>query len=258
MNLFLTYASNITSENWLLYQVYFSSVSKIANNSQLVCLTDDLDYVYREKIKSYGFMVVDVKRTTKAFFTHRWHAYWQFMEKFEFDTALVTDSRDVLIQKCPFGFCDDEKVHLSCEGFEHGKSEFNMRDQMSLQLASMEDLYNFSDWPIVNGGIMMARKKIACDFAFLMWTNCVARPTCTDQATINFVAKHMPSRSFFLHDPNSDAFCLTGEGVKRSFILEIPKFHDEKVFRPCGEEYAIFHQWDRTEFSDMILKSFIK
>jgi len=258
LNLFLTYASNITDENWPLYQVYFLSASRIAGNSQLVCLTDCMDSYHREKITSYGFMVVDVKRKSKAFFTHRWQAYLEFMESSDFETVIVTDSRDVLFQSCPFSFCGDEKVHLSHEGFEHGKSEFNMRDQMSLQLASQEDLCNFSGWPVVNGGIMMAKKRPACDFAFLMWTNCVARPSCTDQATINFLAQHMPLRCLSVHNPNSDSFCLTGEGVKHSFILEKPFFNENKVTKPNGEPFAIFHQWDRTEFADMILKSFIK
>ena len=258
MNLFLTYASNISDENWPLYQVYFLSASSLAGNSSLVCLTDGMDFNRRSQIESCGFKVVDVKRKNKAFFTQRWRSYWEFMEDFDFDMVLVTDSRDVLIQRYPFEFCQDDKVHLSCEGFEHFKSEFNMRDQMTLQIASQEDLCNFSGWPVVNGGVMMAQKKSACDFAFLMWTNCSARPSCTDQATMNFVVQHMPSRSVFVHYPNSDSFCLTGEGVKQSFLLEKPKFHSNKAFRPCGEEYVIFHQWDRTEFADMILKFFIK
>ena len=258
MNLYLTWASGIRKDNWSEYHAYFASVSSVLREDRFVCLTDDIDPEYERQISALSCDVVRTARKNKRFFTSRWHAYWEFLLSEKFKAVVITDSRDVVFQRAPWGFLTD-RVRLASEGFAHGRSAFNMTDQMRLQVSQGEELENFAGWEVVNGGICMGCREQAADFCFLMWSNCLGRPSCTDQAVINMVARNLRGTgALVVSDPAADSFCLTGEAVKEGLLSFEPKSRGGKVCDASGEPYAIFHQWDRTIFRNEILNSFLK
>ena len=53
----------------------------------------------------------------------------------------------------------------------------------------------------------------------------------------------------FCH-PYEDTFCCTGEAIKRDNIDVF--FNGKKVCNEQGEDYYIFHQWDRTAIAEKI------
>jgi len=259
LNLYLTWANNIDDLNWNQYQVYFSSISKIKFNNKFVCLTDGIDSKYISKIEEYGCEIITEPRKNKKIFTNRWYSFWKYLSKSDCDKVIITDSRDVLFQHDPFSYCPEFAVGVCCEGFEHQSSSFNMIDQMNLQKNQMEDLENYTDWCVVNGGVCISYRKNIIDFCFLMWSNCLGRPFCTDQAVLNFIYNNLKSTGkMYLFDPRKDSFCLTGEAEKEFLLPYDVQMIDGLIENQKKDRFCVFHQWDRTKFSNQILKRFIK
>lgn len=258
MKLYLTWASGITESSWEQFRAFFCSVHAVLGDDEFVCLTDDLSDEFESRISGYGCRVVRTVRKSKRFFTNRWHAYWTELVSSKCSAAVITDSRDVVVQASPWGFLSD-RVRLVSEGFAHGGSAFNMSDQMRLQTSQGEDLQNFVGWRVVNGGICMGVREALSDFCFLMWSNCLGRPTCTDQAVMNLLAHELTgSGKVIVSDPRDDNFCITGEGIKENLLPFEARMVDGAVRDRSGKPFAIFHQWDRTIFKNQILNSFLK
>ncbi len=259
MNVFLTYASNINEKNWIQYQVYFHSVCKIIGNNKAVCLTDNLNYEYEKKIKELNFEVLYCPQKNKKIFTNRWYAYWNFFQNHHFDKVIITDSRDVLFQYDPFSFCPEYSIGVVSEGFDHKSSPFNMMDQLNLQKNQLDNLETYVDWDVLNGGIFLAYHKYFSDFCYLMWSNCLGRPSCTDQAVLNFLYNGLKKTGkIYVFDPRKDIFCLTGEAEKENLLPFNASFQNGFIQNENGQKFCLFHQWDRTKFSNEILKTFIK
>lgn len=261
-NLILTWSSNINSQNWSQYEVYFKSIQRLnLKNCDFVCLTDNMDHDYVDQIvKNFNFQIYFVKPRTKRLFTERWFAYWEYLVCRSFENIFISDSRDVLLQKEPFNFIPDSKeIVLSQEGFLHKDSQFNMTDQFNLQREIQDNFETFVNWPVVNAGIVLGRYKSILDFCFLMWSNCVSHGKCTDQAVLNFMmSKLCKDDKYYFSNPNYDTFCLTGEVFKENFLTFEPLMQDGKIKNQNQNIFTVFHQWDRTKFADSILNLFIK
>ena len=54
--------------------------------------------------------------------------------------------------------------------------------------------------------------------------------------------------------PYSDVFCATGEAVKWGNIKV--NFDSKQVLNQDNQPYFIFHQWDRTEYAEVIRNNF--
>lgn len=259
MNLYLTWASNIDALNWSQYQVYFASISKAKSNNKFVCLTNRIAKEYIPKIEGYGCEIVLTTKKSKKILTNRWYSFWQYLSKSECDKVIITDSRDVLIQHDPFQYCPESAVGVCCEGFEHRSSQFNMADQMTLHENQMEDpghIENYAAWHVINGGVCISCTRNIIDFCFLMWSNCLGRPFCTDQAVLNFIYNNIKStQKLHLFDPRKDNFCLTGEAQAKSLLPYGVEMTDGLAKNPKGN-FCIFHQWDRTEFAGQILAKY--
>jgi hypothetical protein len=92
-----------------------------------------------------------------------------------------------------------------------------------------------------------------------MWSNCLGRPFCTDQAVLNFICNNLKSTGkMYLFDPRKDSFCLTGEAEKEFLLPYDVQMIDGLVENQKKDRFCVFHQWDRTKFSNQILKRFIK
>lgn len=259
MNLYLTWANNIDDNNWNQYKIYFASISKIKENDKFVCLTDGIDKKYTHILADYGCEIVYFPKKNKRIFTNRWYAFWKYLLESDVDKVIISDARDVLFQYQPFSFCPHFSVGVCCEGFEHKHSAFNMNDQMKLQINHYDDVDNFTEWSVVNGGVCLAHKKHMVDFCFLMWSNCMSRPQCTDQAVLNFLFHNSKiSGKWYLFDPRKDIFCLTGEAYKENLLPFEVKLEDGIIKNNQKNSFCIFHQWDRTIFANDILKRFIK
>ena len=259
MNLYLTWANNIDENNWHQYKVYFSSVSTVKKNDEFICLTDGIDQKYIDIISEFGCKVIHQPRKNKKIFTNRWFSFWKYLSTIDVDKVIITDARDVFFQSQPFSFCPHFSVGVCCEGFEHKNSPFNMTDQMKLQIHQYENIDTFTEWSVVNGGVCIAHKKQLVDFCFLMWSNCMGRSQCTDQAVLNFLYHSSKnSEKWHLFDPRKDSFCLTGEAYKENLLPYEVKIEDGVIKNHEKNSFCLFHQWDRTIFANDILKRFIK
>lgn len=259
-NIILTWASNINSETWPFYEVYFKSIrQQNIENCDFVCLTNKLDYEFLDKIVgNYHFVVEYVQTKSKKIFTERWNAYWQFLKKRNYDQVFLSDSRDVLFQDNPFFIPPDKEIVLTKEGILHKDSSWNMNEQFKFQLNLKENFSTYVNWPVVNAGVCCGKSKFIQDFCFLMWSNCLFHENCTDQAVLNFIiSNQIDDPRIFLSDPEKDNYCLTGEAVAQN-MLSFNAFIKNDFISKENSKFTIFHQWDRTNFAESILKKFIK
>ncbi len=186
----------------------------------------------------------------------RWLYFYQVLCAREYDTVLLVDSRDVYFQGDPFLHATD-RVLLSSEGVLHRNSSWNSEDQKMSQ-ESLKLNIPFSDWPVVNGGVVLGPAKKVREYCLLLYLQALGSATRTDQAAINrlwnIYLKHDPD--YALADPNGDTFCVTGETIKRDSMSRPTLFRHGKMCSPDRTPFALFHQWERTEYRDEILRTY--
>lgn len=186
----------------------------------------------------------------------RWLFFYQFLCATSYDQVLIVDSRDVYFQSNPFAFSNG-RVILSGEGVLHKDSGWNATDQ-ERSLASFGLSYDISAWPVVNGGVLMGPRALVRDYCLLIYTNSRGSVTETDQAIIgrlwNTALKY--NNDYTLADPHTDSFCATGETLKQGKLATPVIFEEGFLKNLHGTPYALFHQWERTEYRDAILASY--
>lgn len=261
-DLYLTWASNVTDENFPEYLVYFKSIPR-NSYTEAICLTNSLEDKYRRQIEKTGCRVVTSEAQVDFLLRDRHLAYWQYLCKNpDHDYVLVSDSRDVLFQDDPIFYSRRnlyaKNLVLTSEGFPHRASEFNMVDQFHAQ-ANVQDFgKRYMDWPVVNGGVILGKAPCVRSFCFLVWNTCLrSLGGCTDQAIINYLYSFLrDDPEYFLADPNTCRLSLTGEGVKHGLLDIQPVLINNRLCTPDKEPYCIFHQWERTLFKQQILNHY--
>lgn len=225
--------------------VFLESVKKIPN-TDLIVISDvlhrDIPHVTCPRLGNIAL--------------ERWLYYYQILCQTSYSQVLLTDSRDVYFQDDPFKETN-EKLFLAGEGVVHSESEWNSTDQRKSQ-ESLGLSFEYTDWPVVNGGIAIGPHSLVRDYALLIHQSAHQSATQTDQPVIgrlwNTLLKHNPE--YGLKDPHTDAFCITGETVKQG-LMKIPLVFENGTLRNNRRvPYTLFHQWDRTEYKNLILRKF--
>lgn len=252
-DIYLTWASNVTGDNFPEYNVYFSSVYKHSSYGKKVCLTNSLD----EKFRPSGWEVIDVDCKMSHLLRDRHYAYWKYLCGCSpYDYVMISDSRDVLLQgnAIKHARMRPEGVILTGEGFTHRESIFNMADQLHAQQGVPEVPY--FDWPVVNGGVILGLCGPVRNFCFLVWSTAMrSRVLGTDQGIINYLYHFLrEDGNYFLSSPVDSDLCVTGEGVKYNFVPY--SVSGGKICMSDGQPYLIFHQWERTEFREAVLQEY--
>jgi hypothetical protein len=252
----LTWISKCTPDIVHNYLVYVRSLQACNFSGHIVILTDDMSESIKILFKAAGCLIEDIRSWDKSIridylLRDRHLAFWQYLNRQQYDYVLITDSRDVCFQVNPMPYLRrcfwNKSLILSSEGFMHRESPFNMIDQIEAQRNVRDFDHKYVDWPVVNGGVIVGRAEFVKNFCFLVWTNCVrAKGSCTDQGIINYLFNYLQHDSgFHLVDPNNDPLVVTGEGIKCELVPVTYK--DDLVCMPDGRPFYIFHQWDRVE-----------
>lgn len=267
-NLVLTYA---VSEELFLSPTFlrFLETFREVDDADLVIISpDELEDERFDNVMGHMIDVGGIIYSTDAqpqdVYRDRHLAYWSYLNDHghRYQNVLCTDCRDVVFQSSPFKWAEgwkkrfdsihgqknflDHFVILTAEGFKMPASGFACIDHFEFQRYMSSDCKMETDgrW-VVNGGISLGTSRAMQDFHFLVWAvTARAATTCTDQATVNWLMKHLnEDESYSISFPMHDNLCLTGEGVKEKCVMPIVK--DGKYFNPKGDMYCLIHQWDR-------------
>jgi tetratricopeptide (TPR) repeat protein len=237
-------------------KVYLHSLSCVnADKHVIVCnISADTERL----IGKYGCTVTRVdepERLTRD----RWLLYYEFLLATGYKRCILTDTKDVLFQRDPFEIAvEPGAVILVGEAATHGTLFWNLDQQMGLQ-TSTGAAADCAEWEVINAGVIYGDAERVKELCLLMYSNLMlSDPDSSDQAMLNFLFHNLlathPGYSVQRH--TSAAFCAMGGAMRTrpdtagSDIIWI----GSKICHLRHGVYAMVHQWERTGFSEHILK----
>ncbi len=255
----LTYMSGNNFCHNPMVMVYANSLVDHFKGTKVI-LTHEMDKEMRDIFTKMGFSIHDVENPGIVdIYRYRWKAFYEYFKtQIYFGIIAITDCKDVFWQspiKVPDNF---HNMMLCSEGIPHSKCNWNYYEQKSIQRLYPEPPTVWQDWEIVNGGVLYGTDKTLQEFAFEMYMiTATNRAALTDQGFVNFLYHHRKNDTncrFILSDPWKDSFAVTGNTIKdhaHSF-----QWRDGKLHSSGDVPFALFHQWDRTEWRSEILTKY--
>lgn len=238
--------------------IYLQSLDTI-ENAQKVLLVHRCNPVEIERISHHYNAVLEFKQDIilldEVIFT------FLAQNSNMFENVLVCDSRDVIFQKNPFEYIENnnKKLYLVSEGMDLLKTPQNYNWMVRL-LKTQRD-YNDDVFTnqVVNGGVFGGKIEHVIQLLLLSFTNTnrnSSNPIYNQ--TIYSYAEYFLKKLDFVEicKPDTSLFCITGEGVGKYGVPM--KVVDGLACNENSEPYYIIHQWDRTFFADEVRNRFLK
>ena len=235
--------------------VFHKSLLEHGFDGSKIVFTNDMDIEYRILLDSMGYEIIDADPKFKYCPRDRHLVWYDFLNKNNFDFVYFLDSKDVLFQSCPC-VLDQEKVYLVLEGKKHFECEWNTNEQIKLQGKCFfkED---FSNWEVICSGTIFGNANKVKNLFLQMWSvGAFANAPFTDQAALNYLYHCFCKNNsdFVVLDPRKSSLVATAD------LPYDPKpiFKDGCLYHSAQNEiYAIWHQWDRTEYSIQIMEKYL-
>jgi len=238
-------------------QVFFKSLSKCGYKGDVIVFTHDMSEDIRQIVQGYGYEIVEIDPTKIVYILHdRFYFYYEFLTKRKYDRVLLVDVKDVLFQDNPFKDAPENEpfVWFAGEGGVHSQSGWNTNDQRKCQLEmKAEYRHDLSNQPVLNGGTILGTNNEIRSLCLLIWTQILrTEHQYTDQAALNYVysiLKNDPIYTVLM--PQEDSWAATGQGINEGWFK--PHWINGKLWS-LNCPYFLFHQWDRTEYKDLVLE----
>jgi len=129
--------------------------------------------------------------------------------------------------------------------------------------------HTYKENTIYNVGTIAGTHDAVKDLTMMIFQMSINRPIpIVDQAVFNFLLQQSPYRATTLFaDPDASAWACQGgtlmdpakiAGFRPKLLCPEPLFdaEDTCVLTSRGQKYCIFHQWDRTQFKDEIMRKY--
>lgn len=234
-----------------------------------VILTHEINKTERNLFGQMGYEIVDCESPINSpyvIYWHRWKALYEYLcsnvkNDRKYDNIIFSDSRDILWQRDPFENLPLlSNTYLFSEGMTHRNSNWNYSEQKSLMATVRVKEYDFDDWEVINGGVVLGNELGVrnLDFQMFMMT-AVGHGPMTDQCFLNFLYHNIKDPCNPLKLLNLDqngAWVATGNTMKERpmpFVWEDGILYNDAMVKLARNSFALFHQWDRTEFRGEIL-----
>lgn len=237
-------------------EMYLSSLNKFKSFKKLICVNNvsqnNIDFLH----KYYDYVVPVTENLYPFNFCYLAYYNWLCKHGSEFDYVLHCDMRDVIIQKNPFVFMENnsgKELFLVSEGMKIFENECNemWHDWVVETLVYNNETYKDSN--VLNGGTYGGKTNAFLNYCTLILTamNRKYKYIIPDQAMLGYLFKHLEKNpNIMLTHPYTDNFCATGEAIKRNNTLV--NFNGKQVQNLNNESYCLFHQWDRTIYADQL------
>jgi len=256
-NAIITYAQGNDFVETLDSEIFLKNLNKHKTFKKF-CFTKDLNQKNLNLLNKYFDDVFVCENPIYNSARDRFMSYylWMIENYNNFDKIMHLDFRDIVIQKDPFEFMNqnsDKDIFVVSEGMKIKDNYWNKMDMNyfnKTQIQFHKD--DFSDYYVINGGTIGGNIFPLSQLFLLLWVNSNRNSQSnTDQATLNYLYPYLKCnpRIMVCH-PLEDTFCATGEGIKYGNVPV--KYNDTFVANQNNENYYIFHQWDRTEVADKI------
>jgi hypothetical protein len=178
----------------------------------------------------------------------------------DYDYVMHSDLRDVIIQSDPFKFFEsnsDINMFYSLEGMKINENQCNQWWADTLRTALRFHNTPYDNEYVINGGVFGGKIEHVINHCLMMYsnTNRITRFDLVDQQFLGYLSQFLKenSKNMLCH-PYQDNFACTGEAIKRDNVKIY--FDGKTAANKDGLPYCIFHQWDRTEYADIIRNNF--
>jgi hypothetical protein len=252
---------------------WVNSIKAVCTNVDVAVVVFNASFETVDRLVEKGITVIACEKDDeKEMYTHtskmaihveRFFHFFNILKDraVNYDKVMVTDMKDVVFQRDPFG--DDffgKQTHEYSRFFAAGTESLYYKDEewgsMNLEQCFGPFFHDyFKNREIVNVGVIVGDSLTMRDIClniFLMSTN---RPyPIVDQAVFNAMVHTYPYQSMFeMYTPEDDFVIHLGTTMdpskinkfKPNLIWDEPKLENGIVVNSEGKPYAIVHQWDR-------------
>lgn len=244
------------------FHAFLESINRL-RFAEVVVFSDKFHHQWEQRLNQLGHYVVESKGVYYLL-RDRWHHYAKTLYNLNADYVLLCDCKDIIFQDDPFKIVKDldikgEFVLFCDEGIKHGENDWNGGDQFRCQIHVVgEWKKEFLNRPVLNGGFIIGTPKKLAQIATMIWTNMIRnpQPPFSDQAMLNYLYFWIEDDpEIFVANPFDHNLCLTGQGIVEEKVYYGLK---DDIFRNLvtDEKYYAFHQWDRTEWAELIKKKY--
>jgi hypothetical protein len=237
-------------------KVYLASLARVFPGAKYV-LAHDLAKSTVDYVRAFGVTVLPV-RSLGQLTRDRWLAVHQLLSVVLHSRCLVSDAKDVVFQRDPFGTCwPTGGLALVSEERTHDELPWNLDQQLGLQI-SLGVKCEIRDKAVINAGVVCGESHRVRELSRLIYMGIfLSDPDSSDQAVLNFVYQTLLYQESDLQilEPSRSRFCAIGASIRYGEIHEGRdglSWNGESICGPDGESYALVHQWERTRFAEMV------
>lgn len=160
--------------------------------------------------------------------------FWHLLSQIQYNQVLITDVKDVIINKNPFNKYDDRDdfVIASSEEILYCDHEWNrVHIEQTFGLVSL----NLLDKPVYNVGVVLGKGQILLNLCIDIYLNAINKHKVADQTAFNYLIQH----SYKKHTVFTD--------LQDKWAVHLHVINEGKVAFDLNtlKDYVIIHQYDR-------------
>jgi len=262
MNVILTVAYGKVCD-YPSYRAFLNSFQAIRREGlKLVIFGANMSRSARRATEAAGAEIHDPK--TRLSDPGNKQRHWHFAEylcriRDEPGFVLTVDSRDTILQRDPFDYptLHGVRILLSAESRLVKDDPWNLQDQSVLHRALRPGCRreSFHHWPVINGGFVAGKVAAMADFQLTRFAIDARDGEGTDQGSLTALANWTRNWPGYRIVGDDEPWVFHGNWLKSS-TQAVANADGFAVLRSTGEPYRMFHQWDRTDCCEPLLKKF--
>jgi hypothetical protein len=263
--------------NWNQLKYWVNSINQSGFEGEKVLILMNADRETCLRVNEAGFKIIGFKQDDEGNLVHqsnimvhveRFLHLYNFLSQTNYRYVITTDVRDVVFQKNPIEWIEnslgDRAMIFSSESIKYKDEPWGNQNLLETYGPFVHNIFKENE--IFNVGVLAGRAEYLRDLClniFVASTNSPI-PIC-DQSTFNFLISQHPYTDLNLYAKSEHGWaCQLGttadptklEQFKPFLLEELPKLDGDKVVTSTGLEYTIVHQYDRTEWRELIEKKY--
>lgn len=258
MNLIINYCWGNKLFESFDFKIYLESLDKI-DNAQKVLFVNKCYFAEIEKISHHYSIILYFDQEA----IHLDEVIFNFLGQNSntFKNVLICDSRDIILQKNPFEYMENnnKNLYLTSEGMTVAESPPNYTWMVHLSKTQRDYNDEVYENQVINGGVFGGKIEHVMYLLMISFTNTnrnSSNPIC-NQTIYSFIEYFLKSLNFVeICKPDTSLFCITGQGVGKHGVPM--KIVDGLACNENDEPYYIVHQWDRTFFAEEVRSRYLE
>jgi hypothetical protein len=262
---------------WDQLKYWVNSINQSGFEGDKVLILMNCDRETCLKVNEAGFKIIGFEQDEEGNLKHesrfmvhveRFLHIYNYLSRTDYRYVITTDVRDVIFQKNPIDWIEnslgDRGLIFSSESIKYKDEPWGNDNLLNTYGPFIHNIFKENE--IFNVGVLAGRAEYLRDLCLNIFVACVGAPIpICDQSTFNFMISQHPYTDLSLYAKSEHGWaCQLGTTADPSkleqfkpFLLEpLPKLVDGMVATSEGIDYTIVHQYDRTEWRELIEKKY--